>query len=136
MILLWVILRRDCCRFLVQPFFGATISPRCFALLFFCFTTSSSSSSKSRAIQRACFLFKSIFDYTWFQYNFEGYCSIFLHVDEKFYIYGATDKIYCRKTVAFFLLRVVEKCRSWPLSFVYVFLAVINSSLIYQKVGM
>ena len=34
-ILLWVILRRDCCRFLVQPFFVATVSPRCFLLLFF-----------------------------------------------------------------------------------------------------
>ena len=35
MILLRVILGRDCCRFLVQPFFGATVSPRFFALLLF-----------------------------------------------------------------------------------------------------
>ena len=33
--MLWVILGRDCCRFLVQLFFRATVSPRCFALLFF-----------------------------------------------------------------------------------------------------
>ena len=62
-------------------------------LALFFFATSFSSSSKSRAIERACFLFKFIFDYTWFQHNFKGYRSILLHVDERFYIYGATDKI-------------------------------------------
>ena len=35
MILLRLILGRDCCRFLVQLFFGAMFSLRCFALLFF-----------------------------------------------------------------------------------------------------
>ena len=34
-IILGVILGRDCCRFLVEPFLKATVSPRCFTLLFF-----------------------------------------------------------------------------------------------------
>ena len=70
-----------------------------FALFFF--ATSSSSSSKSRAVQRICFLFKSIFYYNWFQHNFKVYHSISLHVDGKFYIYGVADKICCRKIAAF-----------------------------------
>ena len=70
-----------------------------FALFFF--ATSSSSASKSRAVQRVCFLFKSIFYYNWFQHNFKVYHSISLPVDGKFYIYGVADKICCRKIAAF-----------------------------------
>ena len=131
MILLWVILRRDCCRFLVQPFFGVTVSPRCFVLLFFSLLLPPLHRVKAEQYKELVFSLSPsliIVD--------SNISSILLHVDEKFYIHGATDKICCRKIAAFFLMRVVEKCCSWPLRFMYIFLAVINSSLIYQKVGM
>ena len=38
-------------------------------------------------------------------------------ISEKFYIYGAT--YFVRKNCSIFLLRVEEKCCSWPLGFIF-----------------
>ena len=97
MILLRVILGRYCCRFLVQPSFGVTVSPRCFlssfSLCYFLLVIE----YKQSNTKSSCFLFNSIFDYTWFQHNFKGYYIILLHVDEKFYIYGLQIKFAAEK---------------------------------------
>ena len=95
MILLWEIAVNSKFSPSLEPQFHPDASP-CSFFFFLCyFLIIKQSNTKSS------FLFKSIFDYTWFQHNFKGYCSILLHVDEKFYIYGATDKNLLQKIATF-----------------------------------
>lgn len=82
-----VILGRDYHRFLWSH--GVTKTLR-FALFL---VISSSSPCKSRATQRACFLFNSILDYFWSQQNFKGSRSILMYLTE--------NTIYTRQLIYF-----------------------------------
>ena len=136
MIFLCIILRRDCCRFLVQRFFGTTVSPRCFALFFFSLLLPPLHRVKAEQYKELVFSLSPyliILDSNIISKVIAAFCCAWMK--NSTYI-EAQIKSAAEKPQHFFLLRVAEKCRLWPLSFMYIFLAVINSSLSYQKIGM
>ena len=116
MILLRVILGRDCCRFLVQPFFGATVSPRCFTLLFFSLLPPLLHRVKAEQYKEFVFCLSPaliIVDSNIISKVIAAFCCTWM---KNCTYMGATDKICCGKIATFFLLRVDGKCCSWPLS--------------------
>ena len=115
MILLRLILGRDCCRFLVQLFFGAMFSLRCFALLFFSLLLLPRHRVKAEQYKELVFTFSPsliILDSNVISKVIQAFCCTWM----KSSTYMGLQINLLRKNRSIFLLLVDEKCCSWPLS--------------------